>query len=174
MTFSDALADRINRLVDEQVEQKIKALLSELGTSETPRHRTVADIRVINGKKTRSQIAREIYERESGDTSAMAEPTVTHRRRRRGAARASKVYEINVDGRVKPDLFPTAQIVFNAIKTTRKPITAFELEKATGLTKKTVESCVWYLRNHDADGNRLDLSTRAKSKALIVSSQISE
>lgn len=95
--------------------------------------------------------------------------------RARRVQNPSKVYARNYTGR-KMDLalFNTASKVWNAIvsadKRDGRSLSARELEKATGLSKKTVESCIWYLRNHDDNGVRV----KPGKRALVVSADYSE
>lgn len=87
---------------------------------------------------------------------------MTTRRRKRGPQRASVAYARNYTGRkLSAEMFPTAAKVWSAIVSSpRKPLTNRELETITRLPKKTVESSVWYLRNHDESGRRVKAGTK--------------
>lgn len=60
----------------------------------------------------------------------------------------SKVYVISHKGRLPSTLHRTGQMTLDAIKRAGKAgISAYELERKTGLVKKSVESSVWFLRS---------------------------
>ncbi len=63
----------------------------------------------------------------------------------------------------------TAEIVWKWIAGHARPQSNDAIETGTGLKEKTVESSVWWLRNHDREGNRVKPGSRA---ALIVSSDV--
>jgi hypothetical protein len=149
----------IDRIVAQRVEAEIERLLNGVGdTAGVATTRSNYADR-DGGKLTRAQIARQTYLRESGQVpeSAAASADVPRRRRRRGRKPRIGYVVVPRRGRkVEPELFETARIVWEAInKHAAKndtPISAMDLEKLTGLKKKTVESCAYYLRRHDAVG----------------------
>ncbi len=60
----------------------------------------------------------------------------------------------------------TAIVVWKWIVGHARPQSNDAIEAGTGLKEKTVESSVWWLRNHDREGNRVKPGSRS---ALIVS-----
>lgn len=106
---------------------------------------------------------------ENDHASTYARTVNRIQRRTRRQQNPSKVYARNYTGRkMDLNLFPTANKVWSAIVSADKKgeqLSNMELEKATGLSTKTVQSCVWYLRNHDENGNRV----KPGKRALVVS-----
>lgn len=92
-------------------------------------------------------------------------------RRRRGKVGPSKVYSVNVDrrslDRIAETLNPQRAKVLRFIGQ-HPAVSAPRIESGTGLKRKSVESCVWYLRRHDAserlvrDGRGLIVSEAAE------------
>lgn len=110
---------------------------------------------------SRRDMARRVYERESGQTADAIEQPVVRRRRRR-AVTPSKAYSLNNTRKnaTEPDLFSTALTVYRALRK-GESMTVRDIMKVTGLKDKTVQSCLWYLRNHDDAGNRVKPGARA-------------
>jgi hypothetical protein len=79
------------------------------------------------------------------------EPQPATRRKREPGTGNRATYVVNVSKRgAQPKmahLFPTAEKVWDVVRRHKRGLTAFEVEQLTGLKKKTVESCLWYLRS---------------------------
>lgn len=166
------MVDKLQEMIDSIVAERFETMLSDRlaslfnGNADKP---GVASKR--SDYKDRSAIARETYLRESGQ---VGETDVTPRRRRRRGRNPRLGYVIvpKRGRQSEPDLFATAAIVWNAIvkhaKKDETPMSAVAIERATGLGKKTVESCVYYLRRHDGSGSLV-----ADGKGLITAEPLS-
>lgn len=170
----------------EWMKEIIDSVRNEIAESlrESIRTELVAELTGGNGTKpsaaqprmTRSQMAKAVYQRETGQAMRLEGATdgsVTRRRRRR-ANRPSKAYTLTVQPRKNAQppewLFPTLLEVYDCIKAANgEPVTNRDIEKATGLKRKTVESNVWKLRNHNERGERVKPGSRS---AMLQSTAI--
>lgn len=152
---NDKLQEMIDALVSERVESVLEARIAELLNGKDDAGIASKRADYATARSNRSALARETYLRESGQVPGDDAP----RRRRRSRGRRPRLGYVIVPKRGRqsePDLFATAAQVWNAIvkhdKKNDSPISVVDIEKATGLGKKTVESCVYYLRRHTGDG----------------------
>lgn len=151
--MADRIAEMIDRIVNERVESVLEARIAELlnGKSDAGVASKRADYH------DRSAAARATYLRESGQVVDDSPDDQPRRRRSRGRRPRLGYVMVPKRGRyVEPDLFATAAIVYNVIRKhalkSDEPLSAPAIEKLSGLKKKTVESCAYYLRRHDGDG----------------------
>lgn len=154
MTLQDIVKAAVDRAISEQISKTIAETIADMGNE------VVIDRRVADANKAyRAQRA----------SAIPSEPI--QRTRRRGPSRPSVVYVVTDKRRKVTDdmLFHTARVTFRAIERARKALSARELETVTKQPRKTVESTIWYLRNHDAAGQRLTPKQIAAGKALILS-----
>lgn len=117
-------------------------------------------------REARSVRVADIIEEPKGAHVDMLEHAARPKATRERAATTG--YKVQYTGKAEPVLFNTAAIVWNAaVKLTKggKTVTEKQLVTATGRKVKTVQSAIWYLRNHDAKGNRIDSSLVKAGKA---------
>jgi hypothetical protein len=158
----------LKEMINEMVERRVAGIIDEMmqSNNDRPGVATVASNYREKGENTRSIVARRTMEREIAETET-EQPA--RRRRRVRRPRVGYIVVTNNRGRYTDptDLFETAEIVFRAIVKAKLPMSQPELERVTGLKRKTVESCVWYLRRHDATG-----ATVKDGKGLITASPL--
>lgn len=166
----------LNEMIDAIVRQRVEATLAELLTPSNDRPGVASKVSdYAKVKLDRSAAARETYLRESGQVDPSDNgDTPKHRRRSRGRNPRLGYVVVPRRGRpVQPELFSTADQVWKAIvksvAKTGEPISAVDIEKLTGLGKKTVESCVYYLRRHDPAGALV-----ADGKGLITAEPLAK
>lgn len=130
------LMERFNAEVNARVESILAAML---GSPETDNGSTP----FASQKRNVTDVMDQIAENDRTDP-------IVRRRSRRGQ-RAKVAYALmpvrKGHRRVTPDFggFETASKVYAAIKADG-PLTNYQIEQKTGLVKKTVESCVFFLR----------------------------
>lgn len=144
------IREKIRQMIDAEIQNAVSEVLADMGSTDTKASRpTVRTASVVEPEES-------------------MHATQTRRRRRRSNPRVA--YAIN--GRMTDkqaenlELTETARIVFDAIRAADEPITAKVLEAETGIKQKTVESCAWWLRNHDREGNRVKPNS---PKTIVVS-----
>ena len=173
------MASMFQSIVSEIMAELRDEIRAELKAAMSGSLDTTAPIRSAKEtpKLTRSELARRVYEQESGYRAPLraegaADGSTVVRRRRRRATRPSKAYALNNTRKnaPEPDMHHTALMVYRAIRKANGVATAREIEQSTGLKRKTVESSLWYLRNHDADGQRIDMNKRGAADRAIVQS----
>lgn len=141
-----SLEDRIAQMLAEKIDAKLDAILGEVDLS--------------------NQV-------DTSKATVKAANVVPIGRKRRSSARIgvpSTLYKV-LQPKADPELFKTADKVWKALKKAKHPMSNADVEKATGLGKKTVQSCIWFLRNHNAKLERLP---KAGSKGALVGSVAAE
>lgn len=121
-----SIQEKIDAMVAEAVTKAIEAALGEMSAPDT----------------TTGRVNRQTTDDTTDDTPK--------RRRRSRPTGPRTTYVVALKRASKADLdrlFPTALQCWKAIAR-KSPMTAPEMEKATGLGKKTVESCIWFLRTN--------------------------
>ncbi len=146
----------IQEMIDSIVARKVEDAIAKMfdGTTDKGVRSVVSDYSE-KGENARSLAARRTYLLESGQSDRSMAKAAVASYRRKTRTRRPRVGYVIVPRRGRftmPELFATAETTFKAILKARQPISAPDLERVTGLGKKTIESCVWYLRRHDATG----------------------
>ena len=147
-----------------QAQTSIRDMIRDMIASEV--RAAVGDIIGAEISQTNGHVADDTNDDTADKVYARTVERINSRQRRTRTAYPTTAYRRQLrDGRVRVTLFPTAAKVWSAL-VKADDLTNRDIVKATGLPKKTVESCVWYLRNHDASGNRV----KAGSKSALVKS----
>ena len=103
-------------------------------------------------------------------TDVVAAEPITRTRRANGSHVS---FAIQWNGKTPLDIIATAQeTLMAAVKLAKahKPVNYASLIKATGRSENSIQSAVWWLRNHDASGVRQDkelVRTGKARKALL-------
>lgn len=155
----------VEQLVAEFREKLLAELRAEIGADSPPQS---FGRETISPKLTRREMARRIYQQESGAevpasriaplrVAGLADGSVAPKRRRRRHSRPSKLYTLVNTRRnaSEPTIHQSALSVWKALRKADQSLSAKDLESATGLGRKTVESSLWFLRNHDSSGVRI-------------------
>lgn len=132
-----------------QLRSDIKALSITLNALEDSPRRDMSDTRnayVDRPALIRTPLTRPVFNND-------VELAAPRRRQKRSAARASVRYEMLKlrKGQTVKSIAQTmppayAAVWFAIAESKRTPLTAFELERASGQVKKTVESALWQMR----------------------------
>lgn len=160
-TNSNGLAALINRLAEARVKAIMDSMLSGIESAEELAEQT----ETAPAMRVSTKVARPTV-KVSGP--ALATQSVT--RKRQTACHVG--YHVQTLTTAKVTDLPVGdayKVVLKAIAKSRKPSTEHSIIAATGAKSKTVQSAVWYARNHNAKGDRVAPGSRG---ALIVSGSL--
>ena len=147
----------IQEMIQAVIAKHIAAALAGMTAEQTE---TVADTRMVKAETVV----------ESLRFPARPEPSKAPRHRARGS---HVHFACQWNGKAPLDIIPTAMETLEAIvgiAKKGKPATYAAIIAATGRSENSIQSAVWWLRNHDANGVRQDkelVRTGKARKALI-------
>jgi hypothetical protein len=156
------MTTKLDALIEQLIEQRLTAMLGDVETTISAAQRNGRNVSDVTdaARDRNADVYRRTVER------IESKPTRT----RRGVP--STAYASNWDRRkALPEWIgerTTTAAVFATIVASKTALTNAEIVKLTKLGKKTVESDVWRLRNHNAAGKRVNPG----KSALVVSTAL--
>lgn len=156
------MAKNVISIADLIREEIRNAIRSELGIS--------GDTAATVNRDAVADVVRTVAEQSAPST----EPSKVVRRRRRGGANTA--YAIANPIEVPDNFTDGVMTIYKAMAgkngRNRKAMTEAEIIAAAGRkdasAKKAAQSAIWFLRNHDASGTRLDLDNAKDAKKAVV------
>jgi hypothetical protein len=167
---TETLKDTIRQLVESMINDAVAETIADLKVD--------ADVMAAN-RKPNVAAMRKVAADVAASTDNGTEPADTRKRRVRRRPTGPRIgYQI-VNHAKDIEAHAGAVDTWNTIRqlvgrAKDRVVTEADVIKASGRTdasaKKAIQSNVWWLRNHDANGNRLDLTKPASARKALLRS----